>query len=110
MATKGFVKLFVDVNKSISEQNKDIQAKKNTPNPISINVFQEFQAIIKRILEQTKNRKPEPAAKEHFRKVFLSIYFLKLFSRNQAFWLNCELWLICHCSVWFDVIPAFLIS
>lgn len=61
MATKGFVKLFVDVNKSISEQNKDIQAKKNTTNPISINVFQEFQAIIKRILEQTKNRKPEPA-------------------------------------------------
>ena len=31
-----------------------IQAKKNTPNPISINVFQDFQAIIKRILEQTK--------------------------------------------------------
>ena len=54
MAIKGFVKLFVDVNKSISEQNKDIQAKKNTPNPISINVFQEFQAIIKRILDQTK--------------------------------------------------------
>jgi len=33
---------------------KNIQAKKNTPNPISINVFQEFQAIIKRISEQTK--------------------------------------------------------
>jgi hypothetical protein len=35
-----------------SEQN--VQAKKNAPNPLSIKVFQEFQAIIKRILEQTK--------------------------------------------------------
>ena len=39
---------------------KNIQAKKNTPNPISINVFQEFQAIIKRISEQTK--KPQANA------------------------------------------------
>ena len=54
LVTKGFIKLIVGFNKSISEQNKDIQAKKNTPNPISINVFQEFQAIIKRILDQTK--------------------------------------------------------
>ncbi|MDG8326623.1 hypothetical protein OK910_07175 [Streptococcus pneumoniae] len=54
LATKRFIKLFVDLDKSISEQNKEIQAKKNTLNPISINVFQEFQAIIKRILEQTK--------------------------------------------------------
>ena len=60
LATKRFIKLFVDVNQSISEQNKDIQAKKNTPNPISINVFQEFQAIIKRILEQ--NKKPQAKA------------------------------------------------
>ncbi|WP_124788530.1 MULTISPECIES: hypothetical protein [Streptococcus] len=60
LATKGFIKLFVDLDKSISEQNKDIQAKKNTPNPISINVFQEFQAIIKRISEQTK--KPQAIA------------------------------------------------
>jgi len=60
LATKRFIKLFVDVNQSISEQNKDIQAKKNTPKPISINVFQEFQAIIKRILEQTK--KPQATA------------------------------------------------
>ena len=54
LATKRFVKLFVDFNKSISEQNKDIQAKKNAPNPLSIKVFQDFQAIIKRISEQTK--------------------------------------------------------
>lgn len=75
MATKRFIKLFVDVNQSISEQNKDIQAKKNTPNPISINVFQEFQAIIKRISEQTKNRKPEPAVKEQFRKFPFVLFF-----------------------------------
>jgi len=50
----------------LSEKTNDIQAKKNTPNPISINVFQEFEAIIKRILEQTKNRKLLPAVKEHF--------------------------------------------
>ncbi|HFQ8194929.1 TPA: hypothetical protein ACHTBU_000833 [Streptococcus pneumoniae] len=31
-----------------------IQAKKNAPNPLSIKVFQDFQAIIKRISEQTK--------------------------------------------------------
>jgi hypothetical protein len=31
-----------------------IQAKKNAPNPLSIKIFQDFQAIIKRILEQTK--------------------------------------------------------
>ena len=68
MATKRFIKLFVDVNKSISEQNKDIQAKKNTHNPISIKVFQKFQAIIKRISDKQKNRKPEPAVKEQFRK------------------------------------------
>ena len=60
LATKRFIKLIVDVNQSISEQNKDIQAKKNTPKPISINVFQKFQAIIKRILEQTK--KPQANA------------------------------------------------
>ena len=103
------MKLFVDVNKSISEQNKDIQAKKNTPNPISINVFQEFQAIIKRILEQTKNRKPEPAVKEHFRK-FPFYLFLRLFSCNQAVWLYCKLWLVCHAAVWFDVVPALACS
>lgn len=78
------MKLFVDVNKSISEQNKDIQAKKNTPNPISINVFQEFQAIIKRILEQTKNRKPKPAVKEQFRK-FPFYLFFEIFKKKGAF-------------------------
>jgi len=52
LATKRFIKLFVDVNKSISEQNKDIQAKKNTHNPISIKAFQKFQAIIKRISDK----------------------------------------------------------
>ena len=41
-----------------SEQN--VQAKKNAPNPLSIKVFQKFQAIIKRILEQTK--KPQAIA------------------------------------------------
>ena len=61
MATKRFIKLFVDVNKSISEQNKDTQAKKNTHNPISIKAFQKFQAIIKRISDKQKNRKPGPA-------------------------------------------------
>ena len=60
LVTKGFIKLIVGFNKSISEQNKDIQAKKNTPNPISIKVFSEFQAIIKRISEQTK--KPQAIA------------------------------------------------
>ena len=75
LVTKGFIKLIVGFNKSISEQNKDIQAKKNAPTPLSIKVFQEFQAIIKRIPEQTKNRKPEPAVDKHFRKVFLSFYF-----------------------------------
>ena len=54
LATKGFIKLFVDCNKSISKQNKDIQAKKNAPNPLSIKVFQEFQAIIKRISDSKK--------------------------------------------------------
>ena len=44
LATKHFIKLFVNVNKSISEQ--------------------------------TKNRKPKPAVDKHFRKVFLSFYFL----------------------------------
>jgi len=83
LATKRFVKLFVDFNKSISEQNKDIQAKKNTPNPISINVFQEFQAIIKRILEQTKNRKPEPAVKEQFRK-FPFILFFEILNKKRS--------------------------
>ncbi|MQQ45773.1 hypothetical protein GEZ86_02430 [Streptococcus mitis] len=37
-----------------------IQAKKNAPNPLSIKVFQDFQAIIKRISEQTK--KPQAIA------------------------------------------------
>nr|DAR89752.1 MAG TPA: Protein family of FAM222A [Caudoviricetes sp.] len=46
---------------STFRQNKDIQAKKIAPNPLSIKVFQEFQAIIERISAQTKNRKPEPA-------------------------------------------------
>ena len=71
LATKRFVNLFVDVNKSISEQNKDIQAKKNTPNPISINVFQEFQAIIERISDKQKNRKPKPAVKNYSLSLFL---------------------------------------
>ncbi|WP_033675965.1 hypothetical protein [Streptococcus mitis] len=55
---------------------KNIQAKKNTPNPISINVFQEFQAIIKRISEQTKKpQAKQPAVDKHFRKVsFLFIF------------------------------------
>ena len=39
---------------------KIFKRKKNTPKPISINVFQKFQAIIKRILEQTK--KPQAVA------------------------------------------------
>lgn len=43
---------------------KNIQAKKNTPNPISINVFQEFQAIIKRISEQTKKTASQTACGE----------------------------------------------
>ena len=73
LATKRFINLFVDVNKSISEQNKDIQAKKNTHNPISIKVFQKFQAIIKRISDKQKNRKPEPAVKNNLEN-FLSIY------------------------------------
>ncbi|WP_156012076.1 hypothetical protein [Streptococcus sp. 116-D4] len=38
-----------------------IQAKKNAPNLLSIKVFQDFQAIIKRISDKQKNRKPEPA-------------------------------------------------
>jgi len=58
LATKCFIKLIVDFNKSISEQNKDIQAKKNAPNPLSIKVFQDFQAIIERISDKQKNRKP----------------------------------------------------
>ena len=37
-----------------------IQAKKNAPNPLSIKIFQDFQAIIKRILDQTK--KPQANA------------------------------------------------
>ena len=47
-------KLFVDVNKSISEKTNDIQAKNNALSLLPINIFQEFQAIIKRISEQTK--------------------------------------------------------
>ena len=90
LATKRFIKLFVDVNKSISEQNKDIQAKKNTHNPISIKAFQKFQAIIKRISDKQKNRKPEPTVKEQFRK-----FPFFLFNCDQAFRLDCELWLIC---------------
>jgi hypothetical protein len=39
---------------SIFRKNKDIQAKKNAPNPLSIKDFQELQAKIKRISEQTK--------------------------------------------------------
>ncbi len=45
LATKRFIRLFVDANKSI--------------------------------LDKQKNRKPEPAVDKHFRKVFLSFYFLK---------------------------------
>lgn len=37
------------------------QAKKNAPNPLSIKVFQDFQANIERISGQTKNRKLLPA-------------------------------------------------
>jgi hypothetical protein len=48
------VKFFTVFFLLLSEQTNDIQAKKNAPNPISIKVFQEFQAIIKRIFEQTK--------------------------------------------------------
>jgi len=43
-----------------SEQNKDIQAKKSAPNPLSIKDFQVLQAIIKRISGQTK--KPQAIA------------------------------------------------
>lgn len=68
--------------------------------------FLDFKSIFK----QTKNRKPKPAVKEHFRKVFLSFYFLKLFSRNQAIRLNFKFWLICQCSVCLEVVPACLIS
>ena len=51
-----------------------------------------------------KNRKPEPAVKEQFRK-----FPFYLFNCNQAFRLYCELWLICHAAVWFEVVPAFLV-
>ncbi|HGZ3588239.1 TPA: hypothetical protein ACOPA9_002314, partial [Streptococcus pneumoniae] len=44
--------------------------------------------------EQIKNRKPEPAVKEQFRK-----FPFYLFNCNQAIWLYCELWLVCQCSV-----------
>ncbi|WP_224781377.1 hypothetical protein, partial [Streptococcus pneumoniae] len=50
--------------------------------------------------EQIKNRKPEPAVKEQFRK-----FPFYLFNCNQAIWLYCEVWLICQCSVWFEVVP-----
>ncbi|HFH1911823.1 TPA: hypothetical protein ACL24J_002133, partial [Streptococcus pneumoniae] len=49
--------------------------------------------------EQIKNRKPEPAVKEQFRK-----FPFYLFNCNQAIWLYCELWLVCQCSVWFEVV------
>ncbi|WP_226959658.1 hypothetical protein, partial [Streptococcus pneumoniae] len=47
--------------------------------------------------EQIKNRKPEPAVKEQFRK-----FPFYLFNCNQAIWLYCEFWLVCQCSVWFE--------
>ena len=49
LATKHFIKLFVEVNKSL--------------------------------LDKQKNRRPEPAVKEHFRK-FPFYLFLRLFSSN----------------------------
>ncbi|TVV48329.1 hypothetical protein AZJ33_00455 [Streptococcus pneumoniae] len=53
------------------------------------------------LLSKQKNRKPEPAVKEQFRK-----FPFYLFNCNQAIWLYCELWLVCQCSVWFEVVPA----
>ena len=56
-----------------------------------------------------KNRKLEPAVKEQFRK-FPFYLFLRLFSRNQAFWLHCEFWFVCQRAVCLEEVPAFFIG
>ncbi|MDS2506456.1 hypothetical protein RKU42_03400, partial [Streptococcus pneumoniae] len=60
-------------------------------------VLQRFTTLLP-LLSKQKNRKPEPAVKEQFRK-----FPFYLFNCNQAIWLYCEHWLICQCSVWFEV-------
>ena len=65
LATKRFIKLFVDVNQSIFQANH-------------LFCNRHWCRLVRCFLDsdKQKNRKPEPAVEIHFRKVFLSFYFL----------------------------------
>nr|DAR31782.1 MAG TPA: hypothetical protein [Caudoviricetes sp.] len=64
------MKLFVDVNKSIFQTNHLFCNFATDIDVGHLNIFL--------FRSKQKNRKPEPAVDTHFRKVFLSFYFLKI--------------------------------
>ena len=76
MATKRFIKLFVDVNKSIFQANHLFCNFADRHQRRSVRQFL--------VSEQTKKRKPKPAVKEHFRK-FPFYLFFEILNKKGAF-------------------------
>jgi len=59
----------------LSEKTNDIQAKNNALSLLPINVFRNFKRLSSVFQSKQKNRKPEPAVREHFRKFPFYLFF-----------------------------------